>query len=71
MPTKPFFRLLATFLPSHSFARRGGPVLIDAVVNRTELPSINVEMAKAFSVKAIMNGQADQVIGLAKTNLWL
>jgi pyruvate dehydrogenase (quinone) len=53
-----------------------GPVLIDAVVNRTELavpPSINVEMAKGFSlymVKAIMSGRADEVIDLAKTNLW-
>jgi pyruvate dehydrogenase (quinone) len=53
-----------------------GPVLIDAVVNRTELvmpPSITVEMAKGFSlymVKAIMNGRADEVIDLAKTNLW-
>ena len=53
-----------------------GPVLIDAVVNRTELsmpPSVTVEMAKGFSlymVKAIMNGRADEVIDLAKTNLW-
>src|SRR5208282_1514433 len=53
-----------------------GPVLIDAVVNRTELampPSITVEMAKGFSlymVKAIMSGRADEVIDLAKTNLW-
>lgn len=53
-----------------------GPVLIDAVVSRTELavpPSINVEMAKGFSlymVKAIMSGRADEVIDLAKTNLW-
>ena len=53
-----------------------GPVLIDAVVNRTELampPSITVEMAKGFSlymVKAIMNGRADEIIDLAKTNLW-
>ena len=53
-----------------------GPVLIDAVVNRTELvmpPSINVEMAKGFSlymVKAIMNGRTDEVIDLAKTDLW-
>jgi pyruvate dehydrogenase (quinone) len=53
-----------------------GPVVIDAVVNRTELampPSITVEMAKGFSlymVKAIMNGRADQIIDLAKTNLW-
>jgi pyruvate dehydrogenase (quinone) len=53
-----------------------GPVLIDAVVNRTELampPSITLEMAKGFSlymVKAIMNGRADEIIDLAKTNLW-
>ena len=53
-----------------------GPVLIDAVVSRTELampPSINIEMAKGFSlymVKAIMSGRADEVIDLAKTNLW-
>lgn len=53
-----------------------GPVLIDAVVNRTELampPSITLEMAKGFSLymaKAIMNGRADEVIDLAKTNLW-
>jgi pyruvate dehydrogenase (quinone) len=53
-----------------------GPVLVDAVVNRTELampPTITVEMAKGFSlymVKAIMNGRADELIDLAKTNLW-
>ena len=53
-----------------------GPVLIDAVVNRMELampPAVNLEMAKGFSlymVKAILNGQADQVIDLAQTNLW-
>ena len=53
-----------------------GPVLVDAVVNRTELampPSITFEMAKGFSlymVKAIMNGRADEIIDLAKTNLW-
>jgi pyruvate dehydrogenase (quinone) len=53
-----------------------GPVLIDAVVNRSELampPSITLEMAKGFSlymVKAVMNGRADEVIDLAKTNLW-
>ena len=53
-----------------------GPVLIDAVVNRSELampPSITVEMAKGFSlymVKAIMNGRGDEIVDLAKTNLW-
>jgi pyruvate dehydrogenase (quinone) len=53
-----------------------GPVLIDAVVNRSELampPSVTGEMAKGFSlymVKAILNGRADEVIDLARTNLW-
>jgi len=53
-----------------------GPVLIDAVVNRTELampPSITLEMAKGFTlymVKAIMSGRGDEIIDLAKTNLW-
>jgi pyruvate dehydrogenase (quinone) len=53
-----------------------GPVLIDAVVARTELampPSITVEMAKGFSlymVKAVMSGRLDEIIDLAKTNLW-
>jgi pyruvate dehydrogenase (quinone) len=53
-----------------------GPVLIDAVVNRTELampPSITTEMAKGFSlymVKAIMNGRTDEIVDLATTNLW-
>jgi pyruvate dehydrogenase (quinone) len=53
-----------------------GPVLIDAVVNRTELampPSITLEMAKGFTlfmVKAVMSGRAEEVIELAETNLW-
>jgi pyruvate dehydrogenase (quinone) len=53
-----------------------GPVLIDAVVNRMELampPSITVEMAKGFTlfmVKAVLSGRGDEVVDLAKTNLW-
>jgi pyruvate dehydrogenase (quinone) len=53
-----------------------GPVLIDAVVNRTELvmpPSLTLEMTKGFSlymVKAIINGRGDEILDLAKTNLW-
>jgi pyruvate dehydrogenase (quinone) len=53
-----------------------GPVLVDAVVNRTELampPSITLEMAKGFTlymVKAVISGRADEVIDLARTNLW-
>jgi pyruvate dehydrogenase (quinone) len=53
-----------------------GPVLIDAVVNRSELampPSITLEMAKGFTlymVKAVMSGRGDEVIDLARSNLW-
>ena len=53
-----------------------GPVLVDAVVNRSELampPSISAEMAKGFTlymVKAVISGRADEVVDLARTNLW-
>jgi pyruvate dehydrogenase (quinone) len=53
-----------------------GPVLVDAVVNRTELampPSITLEMAKGFTlymVKALITGRGDEVLDLARTNLW-
>ena len=53
-----------------------GPVLVDAVVNRTELampPSITAQMAEGFSlfmVKAIMSGRGEEVIDLARSNLW-
>jgi pyruvate dehydrogenase (quinone) len=53
-----------------------GPVLVDAVVNRTELampPSITLEMAKGFTlymVKALNSGRGDEIIDLARTNLW-
>jgi thiamine pyrophosphate-dependent acetolactate synthase large subunit-like protein len=51
-----------------------GPVLIDAVVNRTELamPSaITVEMAKGFPLhiaKAIPDGRVGEVADLGKTS---
>jgi pyruvate dehydrogenase (quinone) len=53
-----------------------GPVLIDAVVNRAELampPSVTLDMAKGFTlymVKAILSGRGDEIIDLARTNLW-
>ncbi|CDM62562.1 MULTISPECIES: ubiquinone-dependent pyruvate dehydrogenase [Rhizobium] len=53
-----------------------GPVLIDAVVARTELPippSINAEMAKGFTlymVKAVFNGRGNEILDLARENLW-
>ena len=60
----------------HDALTHDGPVLVDAVVNRTELampPSITVEMAKGFTlymVKAVISGRTDEVIDLARTNLW-
>jgi pyruvate dehydrogenase (quinone) len=53
-----------------------GPALVDAVVNRTELampPSITLEMAKGFTlyiVRAIISGRGNEIIDLARTNLW-
>jgi pyruvate dehydrogenase (quinone) len=53
-----------------------GPVLIDAVVSRMVLPvppSITVEIAKGFSLymlKAVMAGRGDELVDLARTNLW-
>lgn len=53
-----------------------GPVLIDAVVNRSELampPAVSLEMAKGFTlymVKAVMSGRGDELIDLARTNIW-
>jgi pyruvate dehydrogenase (quinone) len=50
--------------------------VLDAVVNRSELampPSTIVEMAKGFTlymVKAIMSSRGDEIVDLAKTNLW-
>ena len=58
-----------------AFAHQG-PVLIDAVVNRTELampPAITVEMAKGFSLymlRAVMSGHTNEVLDLARSNLW-
>ncbi len=53
-----------------------GPVLVDAVVARTELPippAVTAEMAKGFTLymlKAVMNGRGDELLDLARTNLW-
>src|SRR5271165_2435491 len=53
-----------------------GPVVVDAVVNRTELampPSVTAEMAKGFMLfmlKAVMSGRGDELLDLAETNLW-
>ena len=53
---------------------RNAPVLVDAVVSRTELampPAVTVEMAKGFTLymmKAVMSGQGDELPDLARTS---
>jgi pyruvate dehydrogenase (quinone) len=53
-----------------------GPALIEAVVNRTELsmpPTIKLDQAvglNLWALKAVLNGRGDEVIDLAKTNLF-
>jgi pyruvate dehydrogenase (quinone) len=53
-----------------------GPALVDVVVNRQELampPTIQLEQAKGFTLymlKAVMSGRGDELLELAKTNLW-
>lgn len=53
-----------------------GPALVEAVVHRQELsmpPSITKEQALGFSLyllRAVLNGRADEVIDLARTNLF-
>ena len=53
-----------------------GSALVDVAVNRQELlmpPSINLEVIKGFTlymIKAVLNGRGDEVIDLAKTNLF-
>jgi pyruvate dehydrogenase (quinone) len=53
-----------------------GPCLVDVVVNRQELsmpPTITKEQAVGFSlymIRAVLNGRGDEVIDLAKTNLF-
>jgi pyruvate dehydrogenase (quinone) len=53
-----------------------GPALVDVVVNRQELsmpPTITAEQALGFSlymIRAVLSGRGDEVIDLAKTNLF-
>lgn len=53
-----------------------GPALVDVIVNRQELsmpPTIDVEQAWGFSlymIRAVMSGRGDEIIDLARTNLF-
>jgi pyruvate dehydrogenase (quinone) len=53
-----------------------GPALVDVVVNRQELfmpPSLDLAQIGGFTlymIKAVLNGRGDEVVDLAKTNLF-
>jgi pyruvate dehydrogenase (quinone) len=53
-----------------------GPALVEVLVHRRELampPSINLEQATGFGIfmiKAVLSGRGDEIIDLAKTNLF-
>ncbi len=53
-----------------------GPALVDCVVNRQELlipPNLNFEVVKGFTlymIRAVLNGKGDEIVDLAKTNLF-
>lgn len=53
-----------------------GPALVDVVVNRQELlipPSINLAQISGFTlymIKAVLSGRGDEIVDLAKTNLF-
>jgi pyruvate dehydrogenase (quinone) len=53
-----------------------GPALVDVTVNRQELampPTITLEQIKGFTlymIKAVLTGKGDEVVDLAKTNLF-
>jgi pyruvate dehydrogenase (quinone) len=58
-----------------AFAHKG-PALVEVTVNRQELsmpPTISVAQAKGFGLfmlQAVINGRGDELIDLARTNLW-
>jgi pyruvate dehydrogenase (quinone) len=53
-----------------------GPALVEVLVHRRELampPSINLEQVTGFGlfmIKAVLSGRGDEIIDLAKTNLF-
>jgi pyruvate dehydrogenase (quinone) len=53
-----------------------GPALVDVIVNPQELfipPTINLEQIRGFTmymIKAVLNGRGDEIVDLAKTNLF-
>jgi pyruvate dehydrogenase (quinone) len=60
----------------HQALEHNGPALVDVVVNPQELlipPTINLEQIRGFTlymIKAVLNGRGDEIVDLAKTNLF-
>ena len=56
--------------------KHDGPAIIDVVTDRLELvmpPTVTLEQAKGFSVwmmKAVLNGQASEIVDVAHSALW-
>ena len=56
--------------------RHDGPALVEVPVHRRELampPTITLEQMTGFGMfmaKAILNGRGDEIVDLARTNLW-
>jgi pyruvate dehydrogenase (quinone) len=56
--------------------KHDGPALVEVVVNRQELsmpPTITAEQVKGFSLfalKAVLSGRGEEVVDLAKINLF-
>jgi pyruvate dehydrogenase (quinone) len=56
--------------------KHDGPALVEALVSRQELtmpPTITLEQMKGFSLfmlKAVLSGRGDELIDLAKINLF-
>ena len=56
--------------------RHDGPAVLDVVTNRMELtlpPKTTMEQAKGFGIylaRAILSGRGDEVVELARTNLF-
>ncbi len=56
--------------------KHDGPTLLDVVVNRQELlipPNINLKEVEGFTlymIKAVLNGNGDEIVDLANTNLF-
>jgi pyruvate dehydrogenase (quinone) len=53
-----------------------GPALVEVLVHRRELampPTIGLEQATGFGmfmIKAVLSGRSDEIVDLARTNLW-